>query len=846
MAKIISAKAVLSAEDRGASAVFDKLAKKIDQVGKAGKAAAAVDQMAKSIERAKTQMAAIDKFNSSRGGFADARARFQATQAAVTQAAAAMKRGEGDARQLALAYERAQGAVSRAARAFEQQKTAVLSAKRALDGFGIPIAKLATEQNRLRSAVDAANAALDRQHARAARVAKVTGAIGHVAGTVGMIAGPGILHATKEGVKAGAEIQHEVVKMRAAGIPEQDINQALDQTARFQSKYTNVQRSTALERFKELRSVLMHPEEAHELLETTVRANSAMNAVDRSGHLSEGLGFGIKGAEILGRAQDPKRFAAYIDAFIKAQQVMGKTITPEQQFEMAKYFGASGATLSDRFVNTTGISLVQEMQSRAAVGTDQLIKQVVGGFQGSQHSAAKEFVKLGLADKDDFEKTKTGEIKGLKPGHHVKNWRKAMTDPDKYVYEDVLPALEKAGITKQEDQIAYGRRLFTSGRAADVFAKLVQQRQSFDNHAKLYEKAQGIDAGDTNAKDPFVALNSLSTSLKNFAGTMTSPVMENAATTLSGMAGSIGAWAQSLAEFQKNNPTLAKAAGAGAIVTGAGVGGAATYGLISSLMNGFGLKASAVALDGSAAALTAAAARLGGGSLPSLPGGKGAPPAPKGPSILKKALWAGGILGVPTLVGVGAYYAAESANEAQGITRDSERARRSKQAAKYNWWGKYDPAGADERAKIVTAEKPNPSFIAPELTPSMAFDLPASSGFPDVKALRKSKAHRKSPMLDRLSTAFASPELSPSMTYGTGLGRDAGPVTATLVGSAEVSGEAEVKVVVEAGSSLLQVVEQARRINMDLRGSVNANGPGSAGKSSPDASAPATGASGAW
>jgi hypothetical protein len=63
---------------------------------------------------------------------------------------------------------------------------------------------------------------------------------------------------------------------------------------------------------------------------------------------------------------------------------------------------------------TTGVSLAQEMGgATTGVSVDQFVKQVIGGFQGSQHAAAKSFVRLGLANEDDFEKTKTGEIKGF-------------------------------------------------------------------------------------------------------------------------------------------------------------------------------------------------------------------------------------------------------------------------------------------------------------------------------------------------------------------------------------------------------------------------------------------------
>jgi hypothetical protein len=90
------------------------------------------------------------------------------------------------------------------------------------------------------------------------------------------------------------------------------------------------------------------------------------------------------------------------------------------------------------------------------------------------------------------------------------------------------------------------------------------------------------------------------------------------------------------------------------------------------------------------------------------------------------------------------------------------------------------------------------------------------------------------------------PMVGQSWTYGTGVGGGSGgQLTANVTGNVE--GEAQVTVKVEAGSSLLQVVEQAKSA-MKLAGSINTNGAGSTGKSSPDAAAPPTGSgsSGSW
>lgn len=66
------------------------------------------------------------------------------------------------------------------------------------------------------------------------------------------------------------------------------------------------------------------------------------------------------------------------------------------------------------------------------------------------------------------------------------------------------------------------------------------------------------------------------------------------------------------------------------------------------------------------------------------------------------------------------------------------------------------------------------------------------------------------------------------------------PVTAELTGSAEVSGETTVKVEVEVkpSSELLNAIASAKNATAQMRGQLNANGPGSTGRSSPDAAAP--------
>lgn len=226
-----------------------------------------------------------------------------------------------------------------------------------------------------------------------------------------------------------------------------------------------------------------------------------------------------------------------------------------------------------------------------------------------------------------------------------------MQSPDQWVWDELVPAMEKAGITDQNEQIAEARKMFP-GTSSDLVAKLITQKASLQNHATLYGNAQGLNATETNKSDPFTALNSLTTSLSNFAGALTSPAMDNAASILSSMSSAIGGWADSLSKFSTDNPTTANLLGDGAMTAGATAGVVGTYGLLSGLMNGFGLGTSAVALDGSAAALMAAAAEL------SAAAGVGA--AAKGTAATAatagagSAIWAAGAAAAPWVAGAAA------------------------------------------------------------------------------------------------------------------------------------------------------------------------------------------------
>jgi hypothetical protein len=391
----------------------------------------------------------------------------------------------------------------------------------------------------------------------------------HVPGIGGAVVGGGLLHQGWEAAKSGVDIESEKQKLRAAGIPEGEIDSVLKQSADIATRVPGTKISTALEDYKHLRSSLNHPDEAPKLFEDVERAHVAMNAADPSGRMAEGMPFLLKGAEELGKTKDPAAFRQYMDQFIKGQQVMGKTITPEHQFEFAKYARAAGPQLSDRFLGTTALSLGQEMGgSSAGNAIATLQRELQAGFPGN-HGAAKEFVRLGLANEDDFEKTKTGEIKGLKEGKHVAGWQMAMTDPDKWWGQYGKPALDKAGITDPQAQAAEITKMFPNRTASDLISKFNNQQGAFEQHAKLYEAAQGLGAAEGNQKDPYQAFSAFQAAITNFTGVVSGPAVSKAAEGLSSLASAISSFTPAVERWTKENPNTT-AAGVGV----AGAGGA--------------------------------------------------------------------------------------------------------------------------------------------------------------------------------------------------------------------------------------------------------------------------------
>ncbi|MCK1424596.1 MULTISPECIES: phage tail tape measure protein [unclassified Bradyrhizobium] len=781
-------------------------------------------------------MAAIDRFGAAKDGFSSARTKFREAQVAVEKAAVAMKRGQGDADALARSYEKAQAAVSRASAAFERQRSAFVGAKRGLEEFGVPINRAVSQQEKLRAAVDRTNAALDRQAAKSERSARRRQMISNAAG----LAGGFLAHEAKRGAGNVLHTYREFDKERRFGKAVMGLSdaeqaplvaQAIHMGAK--TKYNDVQ---VLEAQRELAARGLNKNQVMGMMEPAASLGMSMDlTLPDAVKQMEGAIFGFrKDTSTQEAALAAARQTA--DYQVKAAKVTG--MTPEDISQLYK-FGATPARLAGiseasllgfggvlKKANIRGdeagtafralTAMTQAPTAGAktallAAGMDyknyQTMRDHLDVDPFAADVAARYGVKLNgatkaglgkifsnkdvIADPAKFGPAVTSLLRDSLEGNDAKSLKSIAGAAQRYRNASVQSvdanALIKDLMPKLAGNLPLANALFGSKQGGRIATALSDEGTLRHVIEEIEKNSSGYSekiAGERMSGFDG-AVSRLEGSIKNLE-TAIGRAFDNDGKggPLTWATDMLGKGVQGTAEL----PPWAVGAGAAA-AAGGGIYGGVKF--AQTIFGGFGLSSSAVALDGSAAALTAAAAELSAAAgVKSIPDAvKNA--APAATSAAASSWWALGAAAVPWLgagaATIGGLYAMHKSVEDAG----------------------YSGLTSGERLRLQRG--------------SMR----------DV--------YRRAFGYDELS----SPEVSPTMTYGTGVAGDK-LVQAQLTGSAEVHGEA--KIIVEASSTLLEVVRQAQNA-VKLFGTLNSSGPGSVGLSSPDASAPSprpsTGTSGA-
>lgn len=402
--------------------------------------------------------------------------------------------------------------------------------------------------------------------------------------------------AIRGGLRAASEATRTKYRMRLANIPADEQEKMQAEADRLSAKYGPIDAQDILELNKTAYALFGgNGDRARKLVEPMVKAFIAdvtAVGVDKAG---ENLSSFLKAMDNLNVNEGPDGGIANIDAilegWIKAKQVEGKDIDVGDILGFARRAKVAKYALSDHFLTNLLPALGQDM------GFSALGDALSGAYQN--------FVTPSSGGRQG-QYVKRQQAIGLRDANNSLIERDLFaSNPYRWTLDVLKPLLEKQGVdTANTAAVSEAvKKLMSNSKAAAAITGWIEAQQQIDKNVALYQMAAGTsDAENARSRDPFAASESLLAALRNLSAA-TLP-MNQIAVGLNTVADGVNA----LAAAAKDNPFMTAfgmgAAGYGAFKGGKWVGG--------KLADAFGLKSSALALDGSAAALTRAAAVLQG------------------------------------------------------------------------------------------------------------------------------------------------------------------------------------------------------------------------------------------
>lgn len=657
MSTILEAKAVISAQDK-TGATFDQIAKKLNNLGKSKKAAEAIDRVSQAMGRARDQLAAIERFNASGAKTLIRQREWKEAERAVASMAREMRAAGNPTKQMLADFDRVTKAASAASHAFEKQRDVMRENKRALAGLGVPSGNTAQHQKRVAKAMEFANKEVERQERLAARSETRRLAVGGAFGA----GSAALAHGVKSGGKAVLHTYREFDRERrfgkaVMGLTDDEQKPLVDQAIHMgaTTKFNDIQ-------------VL---EAQRELAARGVNKNTVLGMMQPAGSLGmaldlqlpdavkqmEGAIFGFK-KKIDTEADALAAAKQTADLQVKAAKLSG--MTPEDISQAYKY-GATPARLAGLSESTllafAGISkkanmggdesgvafraLVAAMQSPTAGAKTALLANGLDfkNYQRSPDSiplapftndiAAKYGVKLNkdaqaalakifsdkatLADPALFAPAVSkalgdtlgdGDAKSKKSiagaANRYRNAALGAVDSNAF-FADLLQKIPgNLPLANALFGAKQGGRIATALGDPETMAKILAGLRDSDGYADKIagERMAGFDGAVSRFEG---AIKNLETAIgRGFDA----DGKGGALSTVAGWGASATQW---LAERDPRNLAIGAGAGAYYGLVGAGAFG---YGFLKFLSAGPALTASAVALNGAAAALTTAA---GGG-----------------------------------------------------------------------------------------------------------------------------------------------------------------------------------------------------------------------------------------
>ena len=620
-----------------------------------GKTSAEVVGLSAKLLDAGAKLKAIQDFKSTGRGVKEAALAAQKAQQDARLLAAKIDGTPTPTRSMQAAHNNALTEVRETERALAKQAEIATQARTSLAEMGVPLNRLAAEEERLKSVVTGTNDALlrqiqieregavaaekaaaaqrmsadqERRHHEAlmSRLAKEEQARHRLAPHSGgghsdhgfanyaltsaamAVSAHEITNVIREGWHEGSELQHERMQLKNAGRSPEEMREIEGASRKVISDLPTASFTESMKVVAETTSAFGSVHHAIDNLPFMMKAISVLKSAGGDHIRGDAAAVGQAFAKVFEERQThPEDFQKEASAMIPAMVATGGLFNPEQLYAFAQQAKSALPNYDMRFLSKIAPSLITAQGGeRAGTAANAFNSIIMGKVNDKKQTEAWE--KFGLLD----------ESKVLKKAGHAVSWTAgavedtdlALTDPLEWAEKVVLPAMRDKGVDV-DNRLELAKVLGTMFRNqnGNMFANEIMQaasRARLHKDEALYGKTGDLDEIYKNDLGEFnVAAGALGTALKTLGAAATAPMMHRTAEALSALSGAMNR----VSAFGLQHPTIAATAG----VTAAGGALAAAGWLGKKLFDGFGLKGSAVALTGSASAIDAAAARLGRG-----------------------------------------------------------------------------------------------------------------------------------------------------------------------------------------------------------------------------------------
>jgi hypothetical protein len=335
--------------------------------------------------------------------------------------------------------------------------TPALANAGAFAGPGAALAEHAEAVEKQTAAIEAQTKALDSTSASLAKGSDDI--LTFAAKTLGLYK---LLETVQGGVQQAFERQHEATREQAAGMTPAELEDAQKLGGQIAGEYPSIQQSSAMAMARNTRSVFGSYEDAAKFLPELAKlfvVAQATHPHESQEDLTAEFEQLIKGIEIKGATQHPEEFHEMVEGMAKGLNVFGDTLRMFDYYAMIKYAKAAAIGLSPDFMVSVAPSIAQRLRgSTAGRAFTDFDKAIVGGHL--EHEGFEELLNLGLLKEEDVDRTKTGEIKGIKPGHHIAGADLAAHNQFEWVQRYAMPALAARNVTDQEDVREHLDRVF--------------------------------------------------------------------------------------------------------------------------------------------------------------------------------------------------------------------------------------------------------------------------------------------------------------------------------------------------------------------------------------------------